>query len=73
MTKHEAITSIGGLYPSDSEFPKTNEIGRKFMLQAMDEVRFNWRELPENVLTRWAELCEAKEAHDQREFERKYR
>lgn len=57
MDRKEAIDAISSLYPSDSNFPETNEIGRQFMLESMNEVGFDWRNLPDDVLERWAEKC----------------
>lgn len=72
MNKQEAIDFIAGQYPIDSDYSDTNEIGRQFMLEAMEETNFNWRDLPEEVLVRWAEKCELKEARDIRRFNEKY-
>ena len=58
MTKDEAIESISHLYPADSEYHDCQEIGKRFMTEAMEEMNFNWRELPEDVLIRYAEKCE---------------
>lgn len=59
--KKAAIDLISELYPIDSQFQSTNEIGKQLMLESIEETGFNWRELPEDVLVRWAEKCEAKE------------
>ncbi|HDY88705.1 MAG TPA: hypothetical protein ENH82_11430 [bacterium] len=34
MTREEAIQEIESLYPTDSEFPKTNKIGLELLEQA---------------------------------------
>jgi hypothetical protein len=73
MNKKEAIDSINGLYPIDSNFPDTNEVGEQFMLEAMDELGFNWRDLPENILVRWAEKCEARETEQDRKMSVSYK
>ena len=73
MNKQQAIDSISGLYSIDSEFQDSNKIGKQFMLEAMEEVNFNWRDLPEEVLVRWAEKCEHKEIMDDRKMKEKYR
>lgn len=70
--KERAIDVISSLYPSDSQFPETNAIGKQFMIESINEVGFDWRELPENVLGRWAEKCLAKEVADDRRLREKY-
>lgn len=61
MKKSEAIDIIKGLYPSDSQYPETNEVGKQLMLESMDEAKFDWRDLPIHVLVRYAEKCMAKD------------
>ena len=57
--RDELITKIEGLYPTDSQFSETNEIGKKLLDQARQEVENkNWRDLPIEILKRYAELCE---------------
>lgn len=73
MDKKQAIYSISGLYPIDSQFENTNEIGKQFMMEAIEETNFDWRNLPEEVLIKWAEKCESKEIADVRKLREKYR
>lgn len=70
--KKQAIDTISSLYPSDSEFSSVNDIGKEFMLESMEEVGFNWRELPQAVLVRWAEKCEIRERNENGKMNDKY-
>jgi len=63
-TKQELIDIIEGLYPVDSACPEVNDVGKHLLLQAMEEVGFNWRELPKKVLNRYAFLCLEKEENN---------
>ncbi len=56
MTRQEAIQHIESLYPIDSEYEDTNAIGEILLAQAKREVN-NWRNLPDAILIRYAELC----------------
>lgn len=60
MTREEAIQLIEGLFPADSQYEKTNEVGEKLLAQAKREIN-GWRTEPTEVLIRYAELCIAKE------------
>lgn len=60
VTKLEAIYIISILYPADSASPETAEIGKQLLEQAKRETS-TWRNEPENVLIRYAELCMKKE------------
>ena len=51
-----AIEVIESLFPADSQFIDTAEIGRKLLEQAKSEVS-GWRTEPTEVLIRYAELC----------------
>lgn len=73
MGKKESINTISSLYPSDSQFPDTNEIGKQFMLESMVEVGFDWRNLPDDVLERWAEKCISREMQFDRQIRDKYK
>ncbi len=57
MNIEEAIDDIEALYPTDSPFPDTNEIGKELLNQAIEEVYSDWRNLPEEVILRYAQLC----------------
>jgi hypothetical protein len=72
MNKDEAINHINQLYPIDSQFTDTNEVGKQLMVEAMEEVGFDWRTLPEPVLIRWAEKCLQKDEDCIRRFNAKY-
>ena len=57
--KDQFIEIIQSFYPADSKFPKTQEIGRRLLDQAKNEIENKtWRDLPAAVLKRYAELCE---------------
>jgi len=58
MTKDEAIQHIENLYPADSPYQDTSEIGKDLLIEAIGEY---WRELPDNILIKYAELCLTKE------------
>ena len=54
MNKKEAIDCISGLYPPDTEK------GQELLRQAKAEME-SWKDLPENILIRYAELCQQEE------------
>lgn len=56
MTKDKIIKDIESYYPIDSEYPETNLIGQKLLIMAIQQTKFNWRDLPENVLKKYREL-----------------
>ena len=58
--KEKAIQDIEGLYPPDASNEDTAEIGRQLLQQAKNEV-YDWRDLPEKVLVRFALLCKERE------------
>ena len=58
MNKEQAMDIISGLYPPDTE------IGQKLLQQAKNQLE-TWRYLPENVLIRYAELCQREENHQE--------
>lgn len=60
MKREEAIRRIEALYPPDAELPAKREIGVGLMVSAI-LASMDWRDLPEPVLHRLAELCERKE------------
>ena len=57
MTREEAISNINSLYPVDSDYKDTAEVGRKLLNQAKKDTGFDWRDLPDRTLIRYAELC----------------
>jgi len=75
MDRCKAIQIINAFYPADSQYPKTKEIGEKFLAQAKREcdIVYNWRDEPTNVLVRYAELCEEREIKLYRELRRNHR
>lgn len=67
MNREQAIATIEGLYPVDSQYHETNEIGRRLLQQAKEEVD-NWRNESTEVLIRYAELCLDTENRQTREL-----
>lgn len=72
MKKPEAISIIENLYPTDSPFPDTNKVGQELLFESLKEIGFDWRDLTEAVLVRWAEKCESREREAERRFNEKY-
>ena len=71
MTRQEAINHIDNLFPPDSDYPKTSEIGIRLLAQAKMETQ-DWREaLPDATLIRYAELCISEHNRQARESFRK--
>ena len=56
MTRDEAIQIIERTYPCDSDSLTTGIIGRRLLMQAKDDVE-DWRNQPDAVLVRYAQLC----------------
>lgn len=56
MDREEAIIQIEALYPPDSEYPETAEVGKGIMEKAKSDVH-GWRCEPTEVLIRAAQLC----------------
>ena len=56
MDREQAIDTIKHLYPADSEYAPTAEIGKRLLEQAKMEVQ-GWRTEPTEVLIRYAHLC----------------
>ena len=54
--KENVIRSIEELYPPDSEYDDTAEIGQRFLLSAVMN-KMDWRELPLNVLIEMNQFC----------------
>ncbi|MFD0862507.1 hypothetical protein ACFQ1M_09835 [Sungkyunkwania multivorans] len=61
MKPEEAIGHIESLYPADSEYEDTAEIGIRLLTKAKRETMASWRDLPTNTLIRYAQLCIQKE------------
>jgi hypothetical protein len=56
MTRQEAISHIESLYPPDSEFYRTAQIGQELLERAKNDVSA-WKQEPDDVLIRFAKLC----------------
>ena len=56
MDRNYAINVIEDMFPVDSDYPKTAEIGEKLLKQAKLEV-IGWRTEPTAVLIKYAQLC----------------
>ncbi len=67
MNREQAIANIEGLYPADSQYIQTAEIGKKLLEQAKMEVQ-GWRNEPTEVLIRYAQLCMSLEAQETRKL-----
>ncbi len=70
MNRDEAIAIIEGLYPADSDYKATAAIGQGLLARAEREVN-GWRDKPDTVLIRYAELCEQEEDKTTRDLLRK--
>ena len=55
--RKQAIQTISGLYPADSQYQDTAAVGQQLLEQAEREVN-SWQNKPTNVLVRYAQLCE---------------
>lgn len=58
----DTIATIEALYPIDSRYPKTSEIGKRLLMQALKH--YDWRKLPMDLLRRYAELCAEQERRE---------
>lgn len=58
----ELIDSIEGLYPVDSQYESTNEVGKQLLMEAIEE--FNWRNLPEELLAMYERKCIKQENYE---------
>ena len=67
MNREQAIQQIESLFPNDSQYPETNRIGERLLVQAKREV-ISWRTEPTEVLIRYAELCQVEEARQDRHY-----
>lgn len=56
MDREEAIQHIESLFPADSGYEDTAEIGQELLDRAKREVS-GWRTEPTEVLIRYAQLC----------------
>lgn len=60
MDRETAIEYIANLFPADSEYEETADIGKALLERAKREV-LGWRNEPTAVLVRYAQLCIQKE------------
>jgi hypothetical protein len=60
MTRDQAIQEIEGLFPADSQYPRSREKGIELLKQAKQNTD-NWRNLPNDVLLEYARLCREEE------------
>lgn len=70
MDREKAIETIELLYPADSQYPDSAQIGKGLLMRAKDEVN-NWRNEPTPVLIRYAQLCIELEQEQERKARRK--
>jgi len=70
MEREQAIEQIEGLFPTDSQYAETNEVGKRLLAQAKEEVE-GWRTESTAVLIRYAELCIAEEDRQARKYDRR--
>lgn len=69
--RQKAIQEIKSLFPTDSEFERTNVIGIRLLEEAKRNTN-NWRNLPDVTLFEYARLCREEENRQYRESMRKY-
>lgn len=55
MTKENYISDIESLFPIDSSFPDTNEVGKELLMEAIEES--DWRDLPMDILALYHAKC----------------
>ena len=67
MDRDQAIAIIEGLFPTDSQYVETNNIGKRLLEQAKRDTE-GWRNEPTPVLIRYAELCQAEEIRQDRHY-----
>lgn len=57
MERRNMIMDIEALYPADTDYVKTAEIGQRLLQEAMNNMRFTWRDMPDHVLEEYRRLC----------------
>lgn len=57
MKNQEIIKDIENYYPIDAVYEDTAVIGKHLLIKAFEQTNFDWRELPENVLSKLRDLC----------------
>ena len=55
------VAMITNLWPADSEYEDTAEVGQEFLAQAIQEALPDWREMPLAVLEAYARKCTTRE------------
>lgn len=55
MNRSESISNIEALFPIDSEYQDTNEVGKTLLLKAIENI--GWRKLSDEILIEYANLC----------------
>jgi hypothetical protein len=65
--REQAISTIEALYPVDSQYPDTAKIGKELLLRAVLEFS-DWRKLPDEILIRYASICEYYETKETNKF-----
>ncbi len=55
MTREDLISDIEGLFPIDSSFESTNDVGERLLLEAIRES--DWRDLPTDILALYRAKC----------------
>jgi len=68
----QAIADIEALFPADSQYHGSREVGERLLAQAKMEVE-GWRSESPAVLMRYAELCRQEENKVTQEFLREHR
>jgi len=64
MKKEKIIKIIEGLYPADSIYPETKEVGILLLKKAKIDLYCNWRCLPKKDLIKYANLCLEEECRE---------
>ena len=67
MDRQKAIDTIEALYPIDSQYEGTNATGERLLAQAKRECD-DWRNLPDAILFRYADLCQQEEERSTRQL-----
>jgi len=67
MDRQQAISTIEALYPIDSQYEGTNATGERLLAQAKRECE-DWRNLPDDILFRYADLCQQEEERSTRQL-----
>ena len=71
MTREQSIQEIEGLFPADSECPKTRAKGIELLGHAKRNTH-DWRDIPDETLFEYARLCREEDHRQAVKFDRKY-